>query len=138
MVALKSGMRFTTLYQLLAYREGPRLERVAFSEFGLVRIVRRKQRRFGMKRENPLVFYPRYGWRLARMAARYVTTYARLRLSLARAWRAWEKQDQYPYCDEAITPASGTIDPLIKETQARSTPYAKRRQELRARRDESV
>ena len=53
MVALKNGMRFTTLYQLLAYREGPRLERVAFSEFGLVRIVRRKQRRFGMKPKVP-------------------------------------------------------------------------------------
>jgi uncharacterized radical SAM superfamily protein len=132
MVALKNGMRFTTLNQLLAYREGPRLERVAFSEFGLVRIVRRKQRRHGMKRESPFVFYPRCAWRFARAWSRYLATYARLRLSLARAWRAWEKQDQYPYWDESLAPAAGMLDPLIEETRARSTPYARRRQEMRA------
>jgi hypothetical protein len=86
-----------------------------------------------MKRESPFVFYPRCAWRFARAWSRYLTTYARLRLSLARAWRAWEKQDQYPYWDESLAPAAGTLDPLIEETRARSTPYARHRQEMRAR-----
>jgi hypothetical protein len=138
MVQLRNGMRFTTLYKLLAYREGPRLERVAFAEYGLVRITRRRQRRHGMPLENPLVFYPRCVARFVRTSIVYLVTYARLRVSLRRAWRAWDKQDQYPYMDESIMPTSESVDPLVSETIARSTPNAIRRQEKRRHAGEVV
>ena len=131
MVAQKNGMRFTTLYMLMAYREGLRLHHVAYAEFGILRIVRRRQRRYGLPLESPIVFYPRLAWRLARKATAYCVTYARLRISLAVAWRAWEKQDIYPYTDEALVEASGANDALVAQTLARSTPYAQRRRQKR-------
>ncbi|MFT4180302.1 MAG: radical SAM protein [Rhizobium sp.] len=130
-VQLKNGMRLTTLYNLIAYREGPRREGVAFAEFGLGRIVDRHERRYGMPIENLVSFYARYAWRFSRTVAAYGYTYVRLRLSVARAWRAWGRQDLFPYVDEAIADVDLRNDPLVHETAARSTPYAKRRQENR-------
>ncbi|NTG51079.1 radical SAM protein [Agrobacterium rhizogenes] len=130
-VQLKNGMRLTTLYNLIAYREGPRREGVAFAEFGLGRIIDRHERRHGMPLENPIPFYARYAWRFARTIAAYAYTYIRLRLSVAKAWRAWGRQDLFPYSDEAIAAVDMRNDPLVQETAARSTAYTKRRQENR-------
>ena len=130
-VQLKNGMRLTTLYNLIAYREGPRREGVAFAEFGLGRIIDRHERRYGMPLENPIPFYARYAWRFARTIAAYAYTYVRLRLSVAKAWRAWGRQDLFPYTDEAIGAIDMRNDPLVQETAARSTAYTKRRQENR-------
>jgi pyruvate-formate lyase-activating enzyme len=133
MVALRNGMRFTTLMQLMAYREGPRLERAGFSECGVIRVVRRRQRRFGLPIESPFVFYPRVAWRFTRKTATYATTYIRLRFVLARAWRSWERTDIVPYTDAAIAPATGPVDGIVSATAGRSTPYAQRRIETRMR-----
>jgi len=130
MVHLRLWRPYLTLYNLLVYREGPRLERVAFSEFGVGRIVRRKQRRHGMPIESPFAFYPKLVARWAYKVPGYVTTYARLRLSLALAARARGREDQIPYTDHAIAPATG-IDPLIAETAARATASSRRRIENR-------
>ncbi|WP_448952263.1 B12-binding domain-containing radical SAM protein [Labrys neptuniae] len=130
-VQLKNGMRLTTLYNLIAYREGPQREGVAFAEFGLGRIIDRRERRHGLPAENPLRFYARYAWRFARTMGAYAYTYGRLRLSVAKAWRAWGRQDEFPYVDEAIAAVDERLDPLVQETADRSTPYAKRRQESR-------
>ncbi|WP_286202980.1 B12-binding domain-containing radical SAM protein [Rhizobium lusitanum] len=130
-VQLKNGMRLTTLYNLIAYREGPRREGVAFAEFGLGRIIDRHERRYGMPLENPVRFYARYAWRFVRTITAYAYTYIRLRLSVAKAWRAWGRQDLFPYTDEAIATIDMRNDPLVQETAARSTAYTKRRQENR-------
>ena len=131
MFQMKTYQRFTTLGHFLFYREGPRLERVAFSEYGLLRIVRRKQRRHGMPLESPLVFYPRMALRWIYRAGAYAATYARLRLSLAIAESRFKRG--VPYTDEAIAPITrGGVDPIVAETAARSTPAARRRLEKRA------
>jgi hypothetical protein len=131
MMQMRTNQPFTTLKSLLFYREGPRLERVAFSEFGLWRITRRRQRRHGMSIENPLVFYPRTLARSAYKMAGYAATYAGLRVSLARARVRWRKG--LPYSDHAIAPLTG-LDPLLAETSNRNTPVTLRRQEIRNQR----
>jgi hypothetical protein len=132
MVALGIHRPYMTLYNLLVYREGPRLERVAFSEFGVVRIVRRRQRRYGLPIEGPLVFYPKLIVREAIKYARYVKTYVRLRIGLARAQRSAAELRSGAHPDPAIALAGG-VDQLVLETAERSTPWAKRRQENRLR-----
>ncbi len=129
MMQMKTNQPFTTLRNLLVYREGPRLERVAFSEFGVWRIVRRRQRRHGMPVESMLVFYPRMAARTAYKLVCYGITYARLRISLARARARYRRGE--PYTDAAIAPAAGGVDRLVVETAARSTPAARKRQRNR-------
>ena len=137
MVALGIHRPFMTLYHLIIYREGPRLERVAFSEYGFVRIVRRRQRRHGLPIEHPLVFYPRLIARNVIKYAGYADTYLRLRISLARAQRSAAKLVADARSDPALAYAEG-IDQLVIETAARSTPAAKRRQEDRLRRQSAA
>ncbi len=132
MMQMKTNQPFTTLKSLIIYREGPRLERVAFSEFGVGRIVRRRQRRHGLPIENPMVFYPRLAAQSIYRLANYALTYGRLRVSLARA-RARHRARR-PYTDAAIAPLTG-VDPLVAETAARSTPATRRRQEGRLQKE---
>jgi uncharacterized radical SAM superfamily protein len=128
MMQMRTNQPFTTLANLLVYRMGPALERVAFSEFGILRVVRRKQRRHGMPLENPRLFYPRIAARTFSRFWQYVYVYARMRVSLARA-RGQHRRGK-PYVDAAIAPLTG-VEPLIAETEARSTPAARRRIEKR-------
>ncbi len=125
MMQMRTNQPFTTLSNLLAYREGPRLERVAFSEFGVWRIVRRRQRRHGMPIESPLAFYPRRAARIVYRMANYAFTCLRLRASLAQARMRWRRGEAYT--DAAIAPSSG-VDMLVAETAARSTVASRRRQ----------
>jgi len=120
-----------TLFNLLIYREGPRLERVAFSEFGIRRITRRTQRRHGLPLESPLVFYPRLWAKNVWKTACYVRTYAVLR---AQLWRAEKLYRDRPtvIVDPAILPAGAGRDTLVVETEARSTAATRRRIEKRA------
>jgi uncharacterized radical SAM superfamily protein len=130
MMQMNTNQPFTTLSHLLVYREGPALERVAFSEFGLGRIVRRRQRRSGMPLENPLIFYPRMAARALYKAAVYGHTLVRLRISLARARMRWRKG--IPYVDDAIKPVETAVaDALVAETAERTTAYARKRQDAR-------
>ena len=59
MMQMKTNQPFTTLQMMMTYRQGPLVDGVGPSEFGIWRVVRRKQRRYGMPLENPLIFYPR-------------------------------------------------------------------------------
>jgi radical SAM superfamily enzyme YgiQ (UPF0313 family) len=132
MMQMRTNQPFTTLKNLVIYREGPRTERVAFSEFGLWRITHRRDRRHGLPIEHPLIFYPRQAARLVWKLARYAGTYMGLRISLARA--RMRHRAGKPYVDAAIAPAApnvGVIDALVLETAARSTPVARKRQERR-------
>jgi uncharacterized radical SAM superfamily protein len=132
MMQMRTNQPFTTLKNLIIYREGPRTERVAFSEYGVWRITRRRERRHGLPIENPLIFHPRQAARLVWKIGRYAGTYLGLRINLARA--RMRHRAGKPYMDEAIRPVEptlGVIDALVVETAARSTPVARKRQERR-------
>jgi hypothetical protein len=101
MAALGSNKKLTTVNRLLAYREAVRLEGVAKLESGYIRVKRRGQRRSGLPRENPLLFYARYWGHLAHGLGGSAITYARLRMILRRVLRDPQRRD---YRDAAITP----------------------------------
>ena len=60
MTALRSNKKLTTINRLVWYRDFHRLYGCHPLESGLVRIKPRRDRRHGMKRENPVPFYARY------------------------------------------------------------------------------
>ncbi len=130
MCQLRNAMKLTMLKMLMCYRDGQLIDRVSYAEFGALRIVRRKQRRYGLPIESPFVFYPREAWRFARKQVGYISTYVRLRVMLADIWKAWDRQDEMPYHDESLADASGA-DPIVQATLGRTTAYALRRQALR-------
>lgn len=129
LVALGSKKRKSTVTRLTIYREAQRLEGVAALEAGLVRIRRRRQRRAGLPRENPLIFYPRHWWRVARSTTGMFVTWARLtrilKQTLADPARA-------AYSDAAIRPQveGEASDGLIASTRATAT--SERRQKRAA------
>ena len=84
----------------MAYREAVLLEGVAKLESGYIRIKRRRQRKTGLPRENPLIFYPRYWSHVVYALGGCVITWARLRLILRRIWNDPKKRE---YRDAAIT-----------------------------------
>jgi hypothetical protein len=87
-----------------------------------------------MPLESPLVFYPRMTARSVAILVNHAWTYARLRISLARARLRHRRGVRYT--DAAIAPETG-VDPLVLATQARSTPASRRRQSGRAARTAS-
>jgi len=131
MMRMRTQQPFVTLSTLLVYREGPRLEQVAFSEYGFWRITRRKQRRHGLPIESPVVFYPKLAARTAYKLFEYGKTYAWLRFSLWRARREFARNGFSVYRDAAIEQVASGVDAIIAETEARSTPAARRRQQNR-------
>lgn len=126
MVALRSNKKLTTVNRLVAYREGPRLEGVSALESGYLRLRRRRERRPELPLEHPLVFYPKYGWRLFARTGTAVVTYLRLRLILHRALR---DPKRFEYTDAAIAPPAdpGADDVLV--TSSRVTAYAEKRRQ---------
>ena len=128
MMQMKTNQPFATLQMMMTYRQGPLVDGVGPSEFGIWRIVRRRQRRHGMPLENPLIFYPRIAARTLCKFVYHGWTYGRLRISLAQA-RARHRKGM-PYSDAAIAPSTG-VDNLVLATEARSTPASRRRQQAR-------
>jgi uncharacterized radical SAM superfamily protein len=128
MMQMKTNQPFVTLSMMMTYRQGPLVDSVGPTEFGIWRIVRRKQRRYGMPLEPPLVFYPRIAARTLHKLVNHGWTYMRLRISLAQA-RARHRRGA-PYVDAAIAPSTG-VDSLVLATEARSTPASRRRQQRR-------
>lgn len=124
MVALRSNKKLTTVNRLIAYREGPRLEKVSALESGYIRIRRRRERRPELPLEHPLVFYPKYGWRLFARTGTAAITYLRLRLMLRRALRDPER---FAYTDAAIMPAEDQLADDVLITSSRVTSYADKR-----------
>jgi len=119
-----------TINSFIIYREGPGLEQVGTSEFGVLRMVRRKQRRHGMPIENPVWFHLRQTAISAWKLAHYATTYARLTLAQRRAVARYRAGVRY--MDAAIAPITNRDeDALVLETAARSTPVTRKRLEIR-------
>jgi hypothetical protein len=95
------GRTGTTLSTLLWFRLMVAFEDVHPLEGGGLRRKSRRDRRFGLKRESRLVFYPRYFAETAAKAWRYAALY--------RRWRAIHKEvlaapDRHSYADLATAP----------------------------------
>ncbi len=70
-------------------------------ESGAFRLKYRRDRRAGMKRENPLLFYPRYWGGIAVKAVQYLRVYLRCKAMLKATFTA---PDRWTYTDLAIAP----------------------------------
>ena len=77
----------------------PLLENVHPLEGGIFRRKYRKDRRYGLPLEPPLVFHARYIWETCSKYARFLPIYLRYRRTLKRVMR-----DHRPYTDVAMTP----------------------------------
>jgi hypothetical protein len=132
MVALGSNKRFSTLHRLLWYRDFHRLYGCHPLEGGGGRMKVRRDRRHGMKLENPLVFYPKFWGSEVRNLLSMTWTYWRMRRILKRAMTTAGSRD---YRDIAITPPG--LDELslgiYAETRgtAEAIEKSKRQQKLR-------
>jgi hypothetical protein len=114
MAALGSNKKLVTIRRLLAYREAVRIGGVSKLESGYVRLRRRKQRRPDMKRENPLIFYPKYAVISTISTTRVALTYWRLVRILRRTLR---DPKRFEYRDAAITPDREVDRMFLEETR---------------------
>jgi hypothetical protein len=128
MRALGSNKRKMTLNRLLWYRDFHALYGVHPLEGGYLRVKPRKDRRHGMERENPLLFYPKFvaveSTRLLVMFAHYLKAKRLLKRVLA-------DPNGMQYRDVAITPP-GLEElslSLYAETRGTADEIAKRRRQ---------
>jgi hypothetical protein len=104
---------------LLTFSTTDRLEKVHPLQGGILRLKRPSERRPGMARENPLVFWPRFGWET--LAKHVILLGALARLTV---WQTAIKRDPRSrgYMDQALMPVGEdedeTLDLLTKTTGA--------------------
>jgi hypothetical protein len=93
----------------------------------------RRDRRYGLPRENPVIFYPRYLGDIVRKAWGYWSVYVQHKKILRECLQA---PDRWTYSDLALTPSRDeeldTLE-LYKATRGGDTAVAKKRQEDAAR-----
>jgi Radical SAM superfamily len=99
--ASKAGRPGTTLTTILWFLLMILFEGVHPLEGGAVRLKYRRDRRHGMRVENPLLFYPRYWGGTAIKLAKYAAVYWRARRTFNEVMNA---PDRWTYTDLAITP----------------------------------
>ena len=107
-----------------------RCERIHPLDGGILRRKHRRDRRHSMPRENPLVFYGRYGWDTARKFVEF----ARLAWQLHRICRRVE-QDTAPYMDLALSPVDDqdmAALEMFTATDAAKATYRKAQQKKQA------
>lgn len=95
------GRPSTILTTLLWFKLATMFEGVHPLEAGAFRCKSRRERRWGLRRENPLVFYPRALRDIAVKAAGYWSVYRRARRILKEVLAA---PDRHSYRDLALTP----------------------------------
>jgi hypothetical protein len=99
--ASKLGRLKTTLTTILWFYLAINYEGVHPLEAGAFRLKFRKDRRYGMKIENPLIFYPRYVWQTLVKARHYLAVY----LKTGAMVKAIENSpERWNYTDLAIAP----------------------------------
>ncbi len=104
------GRPGTTLSTILWFYLMILFEGVHPLEGGALRLKFRRDRRSGMKLENPLVFYPRYWVGTAIRLAKYARVYWRCKAMLDKALKA---PDRWTYSDLAIAaPQADEFDAL--------------------------
>jgi Radical SAM superfamily len=99
--ACRIGRPGTTLTTILWFYLMIAFEGVHPLEGGALRLKFRRDRRLGMRRESPLVFYPRYAGETLVKAWRYWRVYKRFKATLEEALAA---SDRWTYTDLAIAP----------------------------------
>jgi radical SAM superfamily enzyme YgiQ (UPF0313 family) len=99
--ACKLGRPGTTLSTILWFYLMILFEDVHPLEGGAFRLKFRRDRRFGMKIESPIIFYPRYGWEILKKAWGYFKVYRQFKPMLDEALTA---PDRWTYSDIAIAP----------------------------------
>ncbi len=100
--ASRRGRPSTTLTTLLWFKLVNAYEGLHPLEGGALRLKFRRDRRHGLPRENPLVFYPRYAAETAWKAGHYLWVYRQCRAILREVLTA---PDRWTYTDVAIAPA---------------------------------
>jgi hypothetical protein len=122
----------TTLHRLLWYRDFHRLYGCHPLEGGLGRLKHRRDRRYGMKLENPLSFYARFWASEMRNISSMVWTYRRMKKMLDAIWH---DPAAASYTDIAIT-APGADELSLGIYQTRGTAEAieklKRQDEIKS------
>jgi hypothetical protein len=99
--ASRNGRPGTTLTTLMWFKLVNAYEGVHPLEGGALRLKFRRDRRFGMRRENPLVFYPRYYGETLVKLWRYWSVYRECKAILDEVLAA---PDRWTYSDLAIAP----------------------------------
>ncbi len=127
--ANKLGRLSTTLTTILWFYLAYSYEGVHPLEAGAFRLKFRADRRYGMPRENPLIFYPKYVGGTAVKLAKYLALY----LKTKKMVKAIEQSpDRYNYLDLAIAPPRDdefeTLD-LYHETDGGEDALARKRRD---------
>jgi radical SAM superfamily enzyme YgiQ (UPF0313 family) len=81
------------MIKLLTFYASMKLEKVHPMEAGFLRRKYRRDRRPGMPRESPLVFYPKYAWQVASVWGRLVAMYVQHARIMRRAVRDEEAHE---------------------------------------------
>jgi radical SAM superfamily enzyme YgiQ (UPF0313 family) len=118
------------MWKLLSFHAPPLLERVHPLEGGLFRRKYRRDRRPGMRREDPFTFYARYGWEMLVKHVRFARLYWQYRRTLKRV-----QADSAPYTDTAMALVqTGDVDALemFKTTQGARAAADKQRRRTAA------
>jgi len=106
---------------LLTFSTTDRLEKVHPLQGGILRLKRPSERRPGMARESPWLFWPRFGWET--LAKHMVLLGALARLTMWQAAIRYDPRSQ-SYMDQALMPVGDdedeTLDLLTKTTGARA------------------
>ena len=125
--ASRLGRPGTTLSTLLWFKLVSEFEGVHPLEGGILRRKFRRDRRPGMRRENPLMFYPRYVGETAVKAWRYLSIYRQCKSILDEVEAA---PDRWTYSDLAIAPPKAdefeALD-LYKQTAGSDAALARKR-----------
>jgi hypothetical protein len=117
-----TGGHMTPLVKLLiTFATMDRLEGMHPLQGGILRLKHPSERRPGLPREHPLIFWPRFVWQtLARSVAQY-GLFAWLAL---QAWAIMRSSGAHTYMDQALTPVRDddeeTLDLLTKTAGSRA------------------
>src|SRR4029078_12425423 len=119
--AAASGLPVVSLIKLLAIFSTPLpVEKVHPLEFGIFRMRHPSERRPGLKREHPLIFWPSFAFETLLKYATMARTVVRFAILWARITR---DPNAKAYMDQALTPVNDqddvTLDLLTKTTGAR-------------------
>ena len=116
--AVATGVPVGSLVKLLVtFSTSVPLEKMHPLQTGILRLMRPSERRPGLPREHPLVFWPRFAWRTVVKHAVLVGTIVRL---VATAYLLARREGSKAYMDEALSPVGDdgdeTMDLFTKTT----------------------
>lgn len=116
--AVATGVPVGSLVKLLVtFSTSVPLEKMHPLQTGILRLMRPSERRPGLPREHPLVFWPRFAWRTVAKHAVLVGTIVRL---VATAYLLARREGSTTYMDEALSPVGDdgdeTMDLFTKTT----------------------